>query len=105
MPKLENWIITKNPTKSEVSRRVPGAGLEPARLIQPTDFKSVVSTNSTTQATKISFQKMLEASAGFEPANNGFANRSLKPLGYDANNYIKFTLMGSMRQSTFSYIY
>ena len=40
MPKLENWIITKNPTKSEVSRRVPGAGLEPARLIQPTDFKS-----------------------------------------------------------------
>ena len=25
-----------------VSRRVPGAGLEPARLIQPTDFKSVV---------------------------------------------------------------
>ena len=33
-----------------VSRRVPGAGLEPARLIQPTDFKSVVSTNSTTRA-------------------------------------------------------
>ncbi len=26
----------------------------------------------------------MEASAGFEPANNGFANRPLKPLGYDA---------------------
>lgn len=25
-----------------------------------------------------------EASAGFEPANRGFADRSLKPLGYDA---------------------
>ena len=25
-----------------------------------------------------------EASAGFEPANGGFANRSLRPLGYDA---------------------
>ena len=40
-----------------VSRRVPGAGLEPARLIQPTDFKSVVSTNSTTQATIINISK------------------------------------------------
>gem|GEM_PF-5597458 len=29
----------------------------------------------------------LEASAGFEPANNGFANRPLKPLGYDANRF------------------
>ena len=47
----------------------------------------------------------LEAAVGFEPTNNGFANRSLKPLGYDANNYTKFTLMESMRQSTFSYIY
>ena len=27
----------------------------------------------------------IEASVGFEPTNNGFANRSLKPLGYDAN--------------------
>ena len=56
---------------------VPGAGLEPARLIQPLDFKSNVSTNSTTRA-------LIEASAGFEPANSGFANRSLRPLGYDA---------------------
>ena len=43
------------------------------------DFKSIVSTNSTTRALKND-----EASAGFEPANNGFANRPLKPLGYDA---------------------
>ena len=34
-------LKTKNPTMGGVSRRVPGAGLEPARLIQPTDFKSV----------------------------------------------------------------
>ena len=57
---------------------VPEAGLEPARLIQPTDFKSVMSTNSITRA------NINEASAGFEPANGGFANRSLRPLGYDA---------------------
>jgi hypothetical protein len=57
---------------------VPEAGIEPARLIQPTDFKSVMSTNSITRA------KSNEASAGFEPANGGFANRSLRPLGYDA---------------------
>ena len=48
------------------------------------DFKSIVSTNSTTRALKKD-----EASAGFEPANNGFANRPLKPLGYDANKVIK----------------
>ena len=29
-------------------------------------------------------KKLLEASAGFEPANDSFANWSLKPLGYDA---------------------
>ena len=46
------------------------------------DFKSIVSTNSTTRANS-------EASAGFEPANNSFANRPLKPLGYDANKAIK----------------
>ena len=58
---------------------VPGDGLEPSRIIHPRDFKSLVSTNSTTRATKL-----IEASAGFEPANDGFANRSLKPLVYDA---------------------
>ena len=26
-----------------------------------------------------------QAAAGFEPANNGFANRRLRPLGYAAN--------------------
>ena len=57
---------------------VPEGGLEPPRLIQPTDFKSVMSTNSITRA------QLSEASAGFEPANGGFANRSLRPLGYDA---------------------
>ena len=35
---------------SELSRLVPGAGLEPARPFGSTDFKSVVSTNSTIQA-------------------------------------------------------
>ncbi len=29
---------------------VPGAGLQPARLIQPKDFKSFVSSSSTTRA-------------------------------------------------------
>ena len=48
------------------------------------DFKSIVSTNSTTRA-------ISEASAGFEPANNSFANCPLKPLGYDAIYYIKLT--------------
>ena len=33
-----------------ISRLVPGAGLEPARPFGSTDFKSVVSTNSTIQA-------------------------------------------------------
>ena len=33
---------------------------------------------------KKTYLKFHEASAGFEPANNGFANRPLKPLGYDA---------------------
>ena len=62
------------------NQHVPGDGLEPSRIIHPRDFKSLVSTNSTTRASNY-----VEASAGFEPANNGFANRPLKPLGYDAN--------------------
>ncbi len=70
------------------NQHVPGDGLEPSRIIHPRDFKSLVSTNSTTRAKKnlpIIAERRLEASAGFEPANNGFANRPLKPLGYDAN--------------------
>ena len=35
---------------STTNTSVPEAGLEPARLIQPTDFKSVMSTNSITRA-------------------------------------------------------
>ena len=42
---------TKTGDKNEnVSRLVPGAGLEPARPFGSTDFKSVVSTNSTIRA-------------------------------------------------------
>ena len=64
----------------KVKFEVPEGGLEPPRLIQPTDFKSVMSTNSITRA------HIDEAAAGFEPANGGFANRSLRPLGYDAKS-------------------
>ena len=32
------------------NKKVPEGGLEPPRLIQPTDFKSVMSTNSITRA-------------------------------------------------------
>ena len=31
-------------------KMVPGAGIEPARLFRPRDFKSLVSTNFTTRA-------------------------------------------------------
>ena len=54
---------------SELSRLVPGAGLEPARPFGSTDFKSVVSTNSTIRAwigpsaTKVSFHQRLKTSA------------------------------------------
>ena len=51
MPKLENWIYSKKPhgewgfSSSTRGRTRTGTAL------LPTDFKSVVSTNSTTQAT------------------------------------------------------
>ena len=32
---------------------------------------------------------MKKAAAGFEPANNGFANRRLRPLGYAAEKGVK----------------
>ena len=50
---------------------------------------------------KKTYLKLHEASAGFEPANNGFANRSLKPLGYDAINIKKyiFNLLNEMKVS------
>ena len=33
----------------------------------------------------LSSEAVVEAMAGFEPANNGFANRRLRPLGYIAD--------------------
>ncbi len=42
---------------------VPEARLELARIMHPRDFKSLVSTNSTTRARNIS----LEVAPGFEP--------------------------------------
>ena len=31
-------------------------------------------------------EREMEVAAGFEPANNGFANRPLRPLGYATVN-------------------
>ncbi len=49
-----NQLQSKNKKTGDriaaISRLVPGAGLEPARPFGSTDFKSVVSTNSTIQA-------------------------------------------------------
>ena len=71
---------------SGVSGRVPGAGLEPARPIEQQILSLQCLPIPPPRQLKLMF-KNLEASAGFEPANNGFANRSLKPLGYDAINF------------------
>ncbi len=49
---------------SEKSRSVPGTGLEPVRLLRSQDFKSCVSTNSTTQA-KIDMCINKKSLAGF----------------------------------------
>lgn len=57
---------------------MPRAGLEPARLLRPTDFKSVASTDSATPAN-------LEVTAGFEPAHKGFADPRLNQLGNVTN--------------------
>lgn len=53
---------------------VPKAGLEPARRNSPRDFKSLASANSATSAN-------IEVTAGFEPANKGFADLPLSHLG------------------------
>ncbi len=64
---------------------VPGPGLEPGSLLQAGDFKSPVSTNSTTPAAQVDFASYaVEATTGFEPVNSGFADRPLRPLGYVA---------------------
>ena len=49
---LKKEKTSVNACKQTIYRgfRVPEAGLEPARLYRPRDFKSLVSTNSTTQA-------------------------------------------------------
>ncbi len=54
---------------------VPEAGLEPARTKSPRDFKSLVSTNSTTPA-----NILLEATPGFEPGMRILQTLAL-PLG------------------------
>lgn len=48
---------------------VPRAGLEPAQVICPRDFKSLASTNSATQALGLNKSILIkEAGAGLEPA-------------------------------------
>ena len=68
--------------RSEPPPKVPRAGLEPARPFGQQILSLQCLPIPPPRQLKI---QNLEASAGFEPANNGFANRSLKPLGYDAN--------------------
>ena len=72
---------------------VPEAGLEPARACHPRDFKSLVSTCSTTPAflntrtaelsRTIFFLSQLEATPGFEPGMEILQTSAL-PLGYVA---------------------
>ena len=57
---LEDRRKKKGETVSELSLSVPGAGLEPARPYGPTDFKSVVSTNSTIRAGRRSSEMQME---------------------------------------------
>ena len=77
--------------------QVPGAGLEPARPYG----QQILSLQCLPIPPPRQLKSNFEASAGFEPANNGFANRSLKPLGYDANCYIKTYIDFMRQQSTF----
>ena len=60
------------------SRVVSEAGLEPARAYHPRDFKSLVSTCSTTPA-----GNKMEATPGFEPGIKVLQTSAL-PLGYVA---------------------
>lgn len=45
----------------------------------------------------------MEARAGFEPANSGFADRRLKPLGYRALISIQFSVV-SDQFNNFSFL-
>ncbi len=60
---------------------VPRAGLEPARVVHPRDFKSLASTNSATPATIY-----VEAAPGFEPGVADLQSTAL-PLGYAATQF------------------
>ncbi len=57
--------------RTYIRKYVPREGIEPSRTQGPRDFKSLVSTNSTTWA------KKNEAPSGFEPLHEGFAGLSL----------------------------
>ena len=57
---LEARRKKKGEPNEELSLSVPGAGLEPARPYGPTDFKSVVSTNSTIRAEPRSSKRKME---------------------------------------------
>ena len=64
---------------------VPGAGVEPARLIQPLDFKSNASTNSAIRA------KVRSAGEGDRTPDysleGSYFTTKLLPLGYFLNNF------------------
>ena len=47
-------------------------------------FRKIMNCSGKTAVSSID-TKQQQAAAGFEPANNGFANRRLRPLGYAAN--------------------
>jgi hypothetical protein len=47
-------------------------------------FRKILSCNRKAAVSSIDM-KQQQAAAGFEPANNGFANRRLRPLGYAAS--------------------
>ena len=62
------------------------------------DYKSITGTNSLSRIayllSGIISRQIKQAAGGFEPPNNGFANRRLRPLGHAANN-ARQTLMAS----------
>ncbi len=55
---------------------------------------------ATTEKRRLCKGKNLEAAAGFEPANDGFANRCLRPLGYAAHFAANPTYPTGSRLST-----
>ena len=49
------------------------------------------------------FEEWEQAAVGFEPTNNGFANRRLRPLGYAANVFSDKGLWQSLAKSRLSF--